>query len=194
MNKKEKWLLGTAGAGLGFLGVQLAVFWILFPNPKKCWEQDTYDCALVCGYHAKEDGSPTDVMKKRVEKAIDIRIVSSAVRRGGGQSVCGSGSDEKICPGTWRARAVSCPGETGRLHVPQLEIRAVTMKNCGFSDCAVVTSGWHLRKADHYARRAGLRYVMVKADEPESERLWTTLKLHLSTAWVMYRNLWKGYY
>ena len=34
MNKKEKWLLGTAGAGLGFLGVQLAVFWILFP-PKR---------------------------------------------------------------------------------------------------------------------------------------------------------------
>ena len=72
MNKKEKWLLGTAGASLGFLGVQLAVFWILFPNPKKRWEQDTYDCALVCGYHAKEDGSPTDVMKKRVEKAVEI--------------------------------------------------------------------------------------------------------------------------
>ena len=72
MNKKEKWLLGTAGASLGFLGIQLAVFWILFPNPKKRWEQDTYDCALVCGYHAKEDGSPTDVMKKRVEKAVEL--------------------------------------------------------------------------------------------------------------------------
>ena len=35
MNKKEKWLLGTAGASLGFLGVQLAVFWILFPNPEE---------------------------------------------------------------------------------------------------------------------------------------------------------------
>ena len=37
-----------------------------------------------------------------------------------------------------------------------LKYGAVTMKNCGFSDCAVVTSGWHLRKADHYARERGL--------------------------------------
>lgn len=199
MNKKEKWLLETAGAGLGFLGVQLAVFWILFPNPKKRWEQDTYDCALVCGYHAKEDGSPTDVMKKRVEKAVELwkeRKVRYLLLSGG--AVANPHVEAEVMKKY--ALELGVPEQYLVLEkradctYRNLKYGAVTMKNCGFSDCAVVTSGWHLRKADHYARRAGLRYVMVKADEPESERLWTTLKLHLSTAWVMYRNLWKGYY
>ncbi len=57
-----------------------------------------------------------------------------------------------------------------------------------------MTSGWHLRKADHYARRAGLAYVMVRAKEPEGQSLKETLSLYWETNLHMYLNLWKGYY
>ena len=72
MKRIKEWILGCVGLILGFLGVNLLIFKILFPGPKKRWEQDTYDCAVVCGYHAEEGGSPSRVMKCRVEKAAEL--------------------------------------------------------------------------------------------------------------------------
>ena len=129
MNKKEEMAAGEQRArALGFLGVQLAVFWILFPNPKKRWEQDTYDCALVCGYHAKEDGSPTDVMKKRVEKAVELwkeRKVRYLLLSGG--AVANPYVEAEVMKKY--ALELGVPEQylvlekRAGLHVPQLEIR-----------------------------------------------------------------------
>ena len=56
MKKIKEWILGICGALLGVLGINLVIFQILFPAPKKRWEQDTCDCALVCGFHAWKTG------------------------------------------------------------------------------------------------------------------------------------------
>lgn len=66
------------------------------------------------------------------------------------------------------------------------------MKMCGFQNCVVVTSGWHLRKANHYARKFGLDYVMCKSGSREgvcrnSIRCAVT-NLH------MYFNMFRGYW
>ncbi|WP_346663438.1 YdcF family protein [uncultured Merdimonas sp.] len=199
MKKIKEWILGICGALLGVLGINLVIFQILFPAPKKRWEQDTCDCALVCGFHAMEDGTPSPVMKKRVEKAVELwkeRKVRYLLLSGG--AVANSRVEAEVMKKY--ALELGVPEQYLILEkradctYRNLKYGAATMKNCGFADCAVVTSGWHLRKADHYARKAGLRYVMVRADEPVEEGVLTTLRRYGETAVTMYRNFWKGYY
>lgn len=199
MKQKKEWIRGLLGGVGAFLGGNLAIFCLMFPKPRRRWEQDAYDCAVVCGYHAREDGRPTRIMKSRVEKAAELwrsRRVGYLVMSGG--AVSNGWTEAEVM----KRYAV-------KLGVPEqyiveekradctfrnLRYAAEIMKNCGFADCAVVTSGWHLRKADHYARRAGLHYVMVRAEEPEGQSLRKTARLYWTTNLHMYRNMWKGYY
>ena len=53
----------------GFASANLAVFFAMFRSPKRKWEKESYDCAVVCGYFANEDGTPSEMMKSRVDKA-----------------------------------------------------------------------------------------------------------------------------
>lgn len=199
MKRIKEWILRCVGLILGFLGVNLLIFKILFPGPKKRWEQDTYDCAVVCGYHAEEGGSPSRVMKCRVEKAAELwkaRRVEYLLMSGG--AVKNAYVEAEVMKRY--AMELGVPEQyiveekEADCTYRNLKNAARVMKNCGFSDCAVVTSGWHLRKADHYARRAGLTYVMVRAKEPEGQSLKETLSLYWETNLHMYLNLWKGYY
>lgn len=48
---------------------------MMFRAPKKRWEQDGYDCAIVCGCQVGEVGVPSDMLKTRVEKAVELRYV-----------------------------------------------------------------------------------------------------------------------
>lgn len=199
MKQKKEWIMGVSGGVLTFFGMNLAAFFLMFPNPKQRWEQDRYDCAVVCGYHAREDGRPTEVMKRRVEKAAELwreRRVGYLVMSGA--AVANDWVEAEVMK--QYAMELGVPEQyiveekRADCTFRNLRYSAEVMKNCGFQDCAVVTSGWHLRKADHYARREGLRYVMVRAEEPEGQSVWKTLRLHLETNLHMYRNMWKGYY
>ena len=64
--EKIKWLAA------GFLVAHIFLFCVMFRSPKKRWEQDSYDCAIVCGCRVKEDGVPSDTLKARVEKAVEL--------------------------------------------------------------------------------------------------------------------------
>ena len=55
MKRIKEWILGCVGLILGFLGVNLLIFKILFPGPKKRWEQDTYDCAVYAAIMRKKE-------------------------------------------------------------------------------------------------------------------------------------------
>ena len=72
-----------------------------------------------------------------------------------------------------------------------LKYASEIMKKEGWQDCAVVTNRWHLRKADHYARKFGLEYVMCPAADGESRRKavwrWICTNVH------MYVNYYRGY-
>ena len=126
MKRIKEWILGCVGLILGFLGVNLLIFRILFPGPKKRWEQDTYDCAVVCGYHAEEGGSPSRVMKCRVEKAAELwksppGRISPDVWRCGEECLRGSRGYEAVCDGAWCSGAIYCGRKRGGLHLPQPE-------------------------------------------------------------------------
>lgn len=183
----------------GFLTMNGILFCMMFRSPKKRWEQDRYDCAIVCGCQVKEDGIPSDMLKARVEKAVELwkeKKVRYLIMSGA------------AVHNTY-VEAEAMKRYAMELGVPEEYIleekQAVStyhnlihstrmMKNCGFRDCVVVTNSWHLRKADHYARQSGMRYVMEAADAPKGQSLKETIRLHIQTNLHMYVNMWKGYY
>ena len=56
----------------GFAAANLALFGLMFRKPKKRWEQDAYDCAVVCGCQVGADGTPSKRLAARVEKAVEL--------------------------------------------------------------------------------------------------------------------------
>ena len=183
----------------GFLLANGLVFCAMFRAPKKHWDQEQYDCAVVCGCRVNDDGTPSDMLKSRVERAAEL------FKEGKVRYLILSGAavhNEQI-----EARAMEQYAR--KLGVPTeyiiKEEQAVStyhnllysckmMKDYGFKDCVVVTSSWHLRKADHYARQQGIPYVMAEAGSPKGQGRCKTVWLHVKTNVHMYLNMWRGYY
>ena len=183
----------------GFASANLTVFFAMFRNPKKKWDKKSYDCAVVCGYFANEDGTPSEMMKSRVDKAVALwkqKKVGYLILSGGAVSnkyveaeVMRQYAIEQGVPDEYilkEKQAVST--------YHNLQYAAKIMSDLGFKDCIVVTNGWHLRKADHYARRAGVKYVMSEAPNPEGMAWIQGFLLSVRTNLHMYLNMWKGYY
>lgn len=63
---RVKWMMA------GFLGANIFLFCVMFRSPKKRWEQDTYDCVVVCGCTVGEDGRPSAILRSRVDKAVEL--------------------------------------------------------------------------------------------------------------------------
>lgn len=191
--KKTGWM------ATGFVGANILLFCIVFRKPKVRWEQDKYDCAVVCGCRVEDDGQPSEILKTRVEKAVELwkeRKIQYLIMSGAAVY------NDYVEAEAMRRYAIE-------LGVPKEYIleekRAVStyhnllysgemMRNCGFGNCVVVTSGWHLRKADHYARQNVNRYVMAAAARPYKEKAYKTAWLYITTNLHMYMNMWRGYY
>lgn len=183
----------------GFLAANILVFCVMFRRPKVRWEQDRYDCAIVCGCRVEDDGTPSDTLKARVEKAVELwkaRKVQYLIMSGAAVH------NDFIEAEAMKRYAVELgvPAEyilkekqaVSTYH--NLKYSGEIMQNCNFRDCVVVTSGWHLRKADHYARQNVKRYVMAAADRSGKEKAGRSIWLHIRTNLHMYVNMWRGYY
>ena len=182
-----------------FLLVNVSIFCAVFRRPCTKWKKDSYDCAVVCGYYAEEDGAPSSVMKSRVESGVRLLEegkVKALIFSGGAvynahveaevmkQYALGLGAPEEVL--YTESQAVST--------YHNMMYAKEVMEERGFRDCVVVTNGWHLRKADHYARRFHLDYVMSRADDPKEETWSQKAAFYVKTWWNMYRNLFRGYY
>lgn len=181
-----------------FLAINIVIFCTMFRKPCKHWKKRQYDCAIVCGYFANPDGTPSEFMKTRVNKGVDLW------KRGKVKSLIFSGGavyNEYVEAEVMKKYAME-------LGIPEtailMEKQAVStyhnmlhakdiMADQRFRDCVVVTNGWHLRKADHYARKFKLDYVMAQAENPEGEPVLKTLWLLVKTNIHMYINMYRGY-
>ena len=176
-----------------------SVFNAAFRRPKTRKDREVYDCIVVCGYPAKIDGTPSEIMKTRVDKAIELwkrknaeyLILSGgavanqfteaevmkkyAMQKGIPESVI---YEEKEAVSTYH----------NMMHVKKL------MEQKKLKNCIVVTNGWHIRKANYYAEKFHLDYVMAKAENPGEERFWTTVWRYLSVNLYMYYMMFRGYY
>ncbi len=190
---KIKWMT------VGFLAAHIFLFCVIFRMPKKRWDQDSYDCAIVCGCRVKPDGVPSDTLKARVEKGVKLwkeKRVKYLIMSGAAVH-----SDYVEAEAMKRyAMELGVPGEyileekqaVSTYH--NLLYSCRMMVNCNFQDCVVVTSGWHLRKADHYTRSKGVNYVMAAAENPKKQKFLEILWLYVQTNVHMYLNMWRGYY
>lgn len=183
----------------GFLLANISLFCVMFRAPKKRWNQEQYDCAVVCGCRVNDDGTPSDTLKSRVEKAAELwkaKKVRYLIMSGA--AVSNSQVEAKAME--QYARRLGVPKE----YILKEEQAVSTyhnllhsckmMKEHDFKDCVVVTSGWHLRKTDHYARRQGVPYVTAAARSPKSQKIYRIIWLHVKTNVHMYLNMWRGYY
>lgn len=190
---------GLAGICIGSLLSHVIVFLTVFKNPVKKWKKDSYDCAIVCGWPAEADGRASEVMKVRVKKAVDLwREGKVSMLIFSGAAVKNEHTEAQIMKEY--AESLGVPGEaiyTEKMSVStyhNMMYSKPLMERCGAKDCVVVTSGWHLRKADHYARKFGMDYVMCAADEPEGEKITDTIRRYVGTNLAMYRNFYRGLY
>lgn len=194
MGKQDvNWLWPAVAA---FCLVHLAIFSLEFRWPKTRWRRRVYDCAVVCGYPAEADGSPSRILKTRVERAAELwktGRVRFLILSGG--AVGNEFVEAEVMKAY--AKELGVDPEVIRVECQavstyhNLKYASEIMKKEGWQDCAVVTNRWHLRKADHYARKFGLEYVMCPAADGESRRKavwrWICTNVH------MYVNYYRGY-
>ena len=187
----------VVGGISGMALLHILIFRTVFERPSKIWGKKSYDCALVCGCPANLNGSPSVLMKTRVDKAVELW------RKGKVGKLFFTGGHVKnphIESEVMREYALS-------LGVPEEQIitekESVStyhnmmhskdiMEDAGPRSCVVVTNGWHLRKANHYAKKFGLDYVMCAAAEPENATFIRTLWRYISVNLHMYFNFYRG--
>lgn len=175
------------------------VFCTVFERPAKRWARTEYDCALVCGCPANLNGSPSAVMRSRVERAVRLW------QEGKVKKLFFTGGRVKnphIESEIMKEYAVSLgvPGEqiitetkSVSTYHNMMQSKHV-MEEAGLKNCVVVTNDWHLRKANHYAKKFGLDYVMCAADEPVNATPMKTLWRYISINLHMYLNFYRGLY
>ena len=180
-----------------FLFFHWTVFSLVFRWPVTKWKKSEYDCAVVCGYPADRDGKPSKIMRTRVEKAAELwkdGKVKKLLFSGG--AVFNSFKEAEVMKkyaedlGVKEAYILTEDQAVSTYH-NMMYAREIMEQN-GLRGCAVVTNRWHLRKADHYARKFGMDYVMCPARN--GERWINALYRWISTNVHMYMNLYRGYY
>ena len=180
-----------------FFGIHTAIFEIVFPRPRRRWDRDRYDCAIVCGYPADDAGEPSETMKERVRKAAELwkkKKVNYIILSGG--AVRNEFPESEVMKayagslGVPREYLITEKQSVSTYH--NMMYSKNVMKMCGFQNCVVVTSSWHLRKANHYARKFGLDYVMCKSGSQEG--VCRNTARCIVTNLHMYFNMFRGYW
>lgn len=184
---------------LCFALVNLLIFKTIFKKPQKKQKQSKYDCAIVCGFPANSDGKPSLIMKSRVEKAIELYhhnkidyIIFSGSKVHNNYEEAAIMEEYATSLGLNKRIIIKENSAVSTYH--NLLYCTKIMAKHNFNSCLVVTNGWHLRKADYYARKNKLNYTMVVADNPSEFNKLKILYLYLKTNLIMYINLFRGYY
>lgn len=182
-----------------FLFLNFVLFVIMFRRPVTRWKTEVYDCAVVCGYYADEDGTASSIMKTRVKRAVELwksEAVHYIIMSGGAVY------NQYVEAEVMKRYAMNLGVPESSIYVePQavstyhniLHSRKV-METNEWKNCVVVTNGWHLRKADHYARKFRLDYTMCRARNPKEQTKIESIRLYAATWWNMYQNMFRGYY
>lgn len=191
---------GMVVGGLsGSILFHVLTFRTVFERPSKKWKRAEYDCALVCGCPANLNGSPSAVMRTRVERAVRLwregrvkKLFFTGGRVKNPHIESEIMKDYAVSLGVPKELIVTETESVSTYH--NMKKSKKVMEAQGLHNCAVVTNGWHLRKANHYAKKFGLDYVMCAADEPDNAGLIKMFWRYISINLHMYLNFYRGLY
>ncbi|WP_455683067.1 YdcF family protein [Thomasclavelia sp.] len=185
---------------IGWLGlINFMIFITVFKNPQKKYRYTKYDCAIVCGYPANDNGKPSKIMKTRVDKAVELYKdgkIKFIILSGGSVKNKYKEADvmEEYALGSGVNQDIIFKEDKAMCTYHNLMYTKEIMNKNHLKNCLVVTNSWHLRKADHYARKFKFDYAMISAQAPKSYSSLKIIILHISTNLKMYFNLFKGYH
>lgn len=158
-----------------------------------------YDCIVVCGYPADETGKPSSILKTRIDKAIELWEKGAAgYLVFSGAAVANQFTEAEVMKkyaieNGIPADVILEEKKAVSTYHNMMYVREI-MEEKQLKNCIVVTNGWHMHKAVHYARKFQLDFVAAKASNPENESVFMTMWRYISVNAHMFYMRLKGYY
>lgn len=156
------------------------------------------DCIIVCGYPANENGTISNILESRIKKGTEVfkKFDCQYLILSGGaihNSFCEAlimkeyalkqGIDEKYILMEDKAKS------TYHNMLYSKEI----MEKHNLKNCYIVTNSWHKIKAEYYAKKFELDYIMINADKPEGMSYFKVLLLTIEMPFNMLKMRMKGF-
>lgn len=156
------------------------------------------DCVIVCGYPTNEDGSISDILKSRIDKAIELyqkHEVFYIIVSGG--AIHNAYSEAY----SMKDYVLSKEIETQFIFVEDkakstyhnMKYSQEIMRNNDLKTCYIVTNSWHKIKAKYYAQKFNLDFEMINANKPENMSYLKVILLTIYMPVNMFINRLKGY-
>lgn len=180
-----------------FIFVNGIIFFTVFKNPNKKIKNIVYDCGIVCGFPANNDGTPSKIMQSRIDAGIWLyknNKIKKLILSGGAvknEFVEAQVMKDYALNLGVKSKDIIVETKSRSTYHNLMYCKDIVIEN-NFKDCLVITNSWHLRKADHYARKFKLNYSMYQAKKPQEYSMFKVLMLHLYTNGIMYKNFFKG--
>ena len=156
------------------------------------------DCAIVCGYPTHEDGSISPILKSRIEKAIELyqnQEISYIVVSGGAvhNSYSEAYAMQKYATLKGIPKDKILIEDQAKSTYHNMKYSQIIMKQHHLHNCYVITNSWHIIKAEYYAKKFNLNYIMKKCCKPENMSYFKVFVLHIYMPINMFINRLKGY-
>lgn len=156
------------------------------------------DCVIVCGYPTNDDGSLSNILKSRIDKAIELydhHQVRYFIVSGG--AIHNQYSEALAMKAYALKKGVKDEDilleEKAKSTYHNMKLSQVIMEQYHFHDCYIVTNSWHKIKAKYYAEKFHLNFEMVNANKPQGMSYFKVFILTLDMPLNMFINRLKGF-
>lgn len=156
------------------------------------------DCAIVCGYPANDDGTISEILKSRIEKAIELyhqKQVRYIIVSGGAvhnqYSEAITMKDYAIKQGVSEDKIIIEDKARSTYH--NMMYASELMQQYHLDTCYVVTNNWHMIKAKYYAKKFHLNFEPKACAKPKHMPYILVACLHIYMPLQMLKMRLKGY-
>ena len=161
-------------------------------------EMEKRDCIIVCGYPANEDGTISNILKSRIDMAIDLYTNHYAdVIIVSGGAIHNAYYEAKVMKEYAMEQGIPSDvillEDKAKSTYHNMMYARDIMKQYQYTSCFVVTNSWHKIKAEYYAKKFHLDYKMINSKKPEGMSIIKVWILTLYMPINMWINRLKGF-
>lgn len=156
------------------------------------------DCAIICGYPSNNDGSISNILESRIKKGVELyknNKVKYLILSGG--AIHNNHCEAEVM------KEYALKNDVLLEHIFVESIAKSTYHNMMYSKeimmkydlktCYIVTNSWHKIKAEYYAKKFELDYMMINANKPKGMSWFKVLILTIDMPINMFKMRLKGY-